>query len=278
MLTRTLFFAVVLTAAGSAANAANAGDSADAAALHDESRGGERVTVNVPSVLQGQGYVLGIGSEEIPLNGPKVETTEASYRRRIELLDSGGRLLADESRVIEPDMLLDVTPRSWRISLWTGETVVNGSPLRSILHDDQLNEQTVTFDWQPSALGLRVEVSTLGSDESHLGVDSRYESEQLRLAGTYEIGGLPLRLHLIGSLGALFASHHETLDDGVVSQSGSGSNFGGLAGLDLMWPIYGGFWVGLKGTLSYQRVELSAFDFKHNFVERGAQLGASYAF
>lgn len=239
--------------------------------------------VPVPSELRGQGYVLRVDEDEIPLDADTITLKGSNTRQNLELSQKG-RVHASRIGYLDKFILEELEPRSWRLGLFAGGTTVNGQAFRRILQDSHLNEFSVGAAWQPQAYGLELQIASQSSDQEHgHGVVSTYSSSQTRLSAIYEIA--PFRasraflrkLHMVGRAGLFSASHRIEIGDNAVKLKDDDASAGALVGLDCLYNI-NNFWVGLRGYMSYQEIEFKVFDFKTQAVQRSLQIGGDYAF
>lgn len=239
--------------------------------------------VSVPSILRGKGYSLRIETDDIKLDRETVSVKGSDDREDVELVQ-GGRILDTYNGYISRDLLDDLKPRSWRVGIFTGGTTINGSKFRELLQDSQFSEFDIEGAWQPSAIGLELQLASLSSKQDQpYGITSTYTSGQTRLNGIYEIapfqrGSAALRhVHILGRAGVFAATHTIELKDAVVTLKDESVSNGVLAGLDLLYNI-NNFFIGVRAYVSYQTIEFEKFDFKTQAVERSAQIGGTYAF
>lgn len=240
--------------------------------------------VKVPSEFKGNTFKLRIGDEIIDLAKDEITLKGSDFRERVELIDNGGRVMSSKTIYVDPYIFDFVEKREWRVSLYVGGASVAGQKFRQLLQDKWLQETSLDFEWQPSALGLMVSMATLGSVQEHKpGVTSTYEGSQRRLAATYE--WVPMKrsnaffrkVHFLTYAGVLAAHDSIKITDDLVTIEDSSERGGAFAGNDIMFPLWR-FWIDIRVYASFHPIQFKELDFEQKSVQHGTLIGGSYAF
>ena len=167
---------------------------------------------------------------------------------------------------------------AWRLTVGIGTAWVNGDPGRTLFQSGTLDAQSLTLDWQPSAVGLRLGSDYLASDEQHGPVTSRYRSTELQLAGTYAAPMPWESAQLVFFAGGMRAWQYVSVSDGDVKLGNFAGSFGPALGIDFGASPFGALRIVIRLFASEAKVNFDRLAFDHYFVERGIEIGGSYAF
>ncbi len=240
--------------------------------------------VKVPAEYRGNTFKLRIGDEVVDLSKEAITLKGSDFREKVDLIDDSGRLMSSRTIYVDPYIFDFVEARTWRVGLFFGGASVAGSKMRQLLQDDWLQESSIDFEWQPTALGLKVSHSSLYSSQDHdPGVTSTFESEQTRLAATYE--WVPLKgynsflrkFHFLTYAGVYSARDSIEIADDLISLEDESKGTGLFVGNDFMFPLWR-FWLNVRLYASFHEIEFKEFGYEQKAVMHGILMGGSYAF
>jgi hypothetical protein len=254
----------------------------------EKGEGIDFVTLKVPPSMRGKGYTLLVGDfERHPIEGDVLRIEQSDWLVDHILIDSSGRVLAIERGYADSNMLLDLHPRTMRLGLMIGTATFNGNPFENIFLEDTFGTFSFNFEYQPSAFGLFLKITSISSDSesdnSHDdGIVASYRASQLRTGIDYEF--VPIRkwkkFSMLAKAGGTYSWHRAEVADtsGEVSISSTDSGFGALLGMDFRYNWRNFLWT-LSTSWVQQKIKFEELDFETNTVQTNIEwFGGSYAF